>query len=54
MCTFIDDYLQCPSLAVRNAQAEQSNRLNDIDPEQAYAEISSPEFRLYEAIVLFS
>ena len=54
MRTFIDDYLDSPEEAVRNAQAVQGNRFDSIDDEQVYAQISSGEFKLYLAMILSS
>ena len=52
MSTFIEDYLQCPSMAVRNASIAQKSVLPDWDEEMIYSEIASPEFRLYMEIAL--
>lgn len=52
MCTFIEDYLNCPSAAIAKAMNEQKNRFNDIDENQIYQQLASPEFRLYEDVVL--
>lgn len=52
MCTFIEDYLQCPSAAIRNASIAQKGILPDWDDEMIYTEIASPEFRLYMEIAL--
>lgn len=54
MRTFIDDYLDSPEEAVRNAQAVQGNRFDSIDDEQVYAQISSGEFKLYLAMIFSS
>ena len=54
MCTFIEDYLKCPATAVRNAQTANTNRFDNIDDEQVYAQISSGEFKLYLAMILSS
>ena len=51
MCTFIEDYLNSPSAAIARAMNEQKNRFNDIDEEQIYQQLASPEFRLYEEII---
>ena len=53
MKTFIEDYLQNPSLAIANAQKSSSAATwaNDIDDETIYSQIASPEFALYLAIV---
>ena len=51
MCTFIEDYLSSPSVAIRKAQTESQSRLDDIDDETIYAQLASPEYRLYETII---
>ena len=52
MKTFIEDYLQNPSQAIENACQTISGSWNDnVDEDMIYAQIASPEFRLYEAIV---
>ena len=53
MKTFIEDYLQNPSMAIANAQKSSSiaTWANDIDDETIYSQIASPEFALYQAIV---
>lgn len=53
MCTFIEDYLQSPTLAVQNALAQSKSRFDDIDENVIYSQIESSEFRLYETIVLY-
>ena len=52
MKTFIEDYLLNPSLAVANARMEAAPWRESGDEERIYAQISSPEFRLYEAMIL--
>ena len=51
MCAFIEDYLNSPSAAIARAMNEQKNRFNDIDEDQIYKQLASPEFRLYEEII---
>lgn len=53
MRTFIEDYLLDPAQAIADARnSEQtSSWCDNIDEDMIYAEIASPEFRLYEAIV---
>lgn len=54
MCNFIDDYLYNPSKAVA-AAAEKSRSqkcYDSVEEESIYKELASPEYRLYEAIVL--
>ena len=54
MYNFIDDYLNNPSNAV--AAAAESSReqkwYDNIDQESIYKDLASPEYRLYEAIIL--
>lgn len=53
MKTFIDDYLQNPSDAIRSARnASEGKWYDTIDDEIIYEQLASPEFRLYEAIIL--
>lgn len=52
MKTFIEDYLLNPSLAVANARMDAAPWCESVDEEMIYAQISSPEFRLYEAMIL--
>lgn len=51
MKTFIEDYLLNPSLAVANARMDAAPWCESVDEEMIYAQISSPEFRLYEAMI---
>ena len=51
MNTFIEDYLVDPAQAIAKAYASLDS--SDLfDEETIYRELSSPEFRLYEEIVL--
>lgn len=54
MRTFIEDYLSDPSKAIENARERASIRFANetFDEERIYEEISSPEFRLYEEVVM--
>ncbi len=54
MNTFIYDYLQNPSQAIAEAHRKaQVKFFPETLPEDAiYAQLSSPEFRLYEEIIL--
>ena len=54
MRTFIEDYLSDPSKAIENAREGASIRFGNetFDEERIYEEISSPEFRLYEEVVM--
>ena len=54
MKSFIKDYLADPSQAIADARrsAETDTWYDNIDEELIYSQIASPEFRLYEAMVL--
>lgn len=54
MGTFIEDYLANPADAISAARERASLKFwyDEFDEEQIYNEISSPEFRLYEAMVM--
>ena len=56
MCTFIEGYLQNPSMAVSSAVKEAGSLLwaDSIDDELIYEQISTPQFRLYEELLDFS
>ncbi len=53
MCTFMQTYLQDPSQAIADARINAYNRfwVDQFDEDKIYAELSSPEFRLYEEVV---
>jgi hypothetical protein len=51
MNTFIEDYLLDPSQAIANALAS-LNLTDPIDEDTIYAQLASPEFHLYEDIIL--
>ena len=53
MRTFIEDYLLDPTQAIADARnsAQTASWCDNTDEDMIYAEIASPEFRLYEAIV---
>lgn len=53
MSTFIEDYLHNPSIAIQTAKKSigESDRFNDINEDDIYAQLSSGEFRLYEEII---
>lgn len=53
MSDFIKDYLQNPSLAIEDARNSVKSWSDTVDDETVYSQISSPEFRLYEEIVLY-
>lgn len=54
MKSFIADYLQDPTLAIADAQVESTSRMwfDEIDEDEIYRQLASPEFRLYEEIIL--
>ena len=54
MCTFIEDYLQNPTIAILNARASADSRFAEFecDDQMIYAQLSMPEFRLYEEITV--
>ena len=54
MKSFIEDFLQEPSKAITTARQITGSEswYDNVDEDIIYAQISSPEFRLYEAIVL--
>ncbi len=54
MCNFIQDYLDNPSQAISAALAEADSLewLDNVDDDIICSQISSPEFRLYENIIL--
>ena len=53
MRTFIEDYLLDPAQAIADARnsAQTASWYDNIDEDMIYAELASPEFRLYEAII---
>lgn len=55
MYNFIEDYLACKTQALASAKktADDMNWCDSIDDEQIYAQLASPEFRLYEEMVCF-
>ena len=55
MYNFIEDYLACKTQALASAKkmADDMNWSDSIDAEQLYAQLASPEFRLYEEMVCF-
>jgi len=54
MRTFIEYYLLDPTKAIADASnsVQTASWCDNIDDDMIYAEIASPEFRLYEAIIL--
>lgn len=56
MKSFIADYLQDPTSAIAESQVEISSRMwfDEINEEEIYRQLASPEFRLYEEMILIS
>jgi GTP-binding protein EngB required for normal cell division len=56
MKSFIEDYLQNPAQAIAAARqtVDTESWYENIDEDMIYAQISSPEFRLYEAMIFAS
>ena len=56
MRTFIEDYLLDPVQAIADARnsAQTASWCDNIDEDMIYAQIASPEFRLYEAMIFSS
>lgn len=54
MCTFIEDYLDNPAQAISAARERTCRKFwyDVFDEEQIYNELASPEFHLYEAMVM--
>lgn len=54
MTTFIEDYLVNPSEAITNARISADYRFSELEcqDDMIYTQLSSPEFRLYEEIML--
>lgn len=54
MNSFVEDYLSDCTQAIVSAAAEASGRkwYDEIDEELVYSQIASPEFRLYEEMIL--
>ncbi len=54
MKSFINDYLQNPSQAIADARMNACAKfyMDEITEDRVYAEISSPEFRLYQEMLL--
>lgn len=54
MSNFIEDYLQNPSQAISSARerADRRFKFDSFDEEKVYKEIASPEFHLYEAMLM--
>ena len=54
MCDFIEDYLRNPSAAISEAlrRVREMNGSARFDDQLVYRQIASPEFRLYEQIIL--
>ena len=54
MDSFIDEYLRNPANAVAMARESAGTKSWNIDDDQIYKELASPEFRLYEEMILSS
>ena len=54
MTTFIEDYLVNPSDAIANARISADCRFSDLEcqDDTIYSQLPSPEFRLYEEMLL--
>mgnify|MGYP003290604583 FL=1 len=54
MGTFIEEYLQDPSMAISSAleKLTETNRFEQVDDDAIYNELATGEFRLYEEIIL--
>ena len=54
MNNFIEDYLYNPTQAISAARERAAIRFRSVqyDEEQIYKEVASPEFRLYEAMIM--
>ena len=53
MKSFIEDYLDNPTTAIANAAESITGKwYYNVEEEQIYAQISTPQYRLYETIVL--
>lgn len=54
MKSFIEDYFLNPTQAIANARqsADTESWYDNIDEDMIYTQIASPEFRLYEAMIL--
>lgn len=54
MNNFIEDYLYNPTQAISAARERAAIRFRSVqyDEEQIYKEVASPEFHLYEAVVM--
>ena len=54
MGTFIEEYLQDPSMAISSAleQLAKTNIFEQVDDDSIYNELATGEFKLYEEIIL--
>lgn len=52
MSNFIEDYLVNPSFAVAEAKSRPMSWAEEVDEEMIYSQIASPQFRLYESVVM--
>lgn len=53
MISFIEAYLNNPSEAIAEARqyVDRESWCDDVDEEMIYAQIATPEFRLYEQMI---
>lgn len=56
MCDFIEDYLNNPSQAIASAvqKVQTEEWFDTVDEDMIYRELASPQFRLYEEIIMSS
>lgn len=52
MKSFIEDYLDNPAQAIADARLSTDAWYDNIDEDMIYSQIASPEFRLYEAMII--
>ena len=52
MSNFIEDYLNNPSFAVAEAKNRPMSWADDVDEDMIYSQISTPQFHLYEAVIM--
>lgn len=52
MRNFIEDYLRNPSFAIDEAMKRPLGWANEVDEDSIYSQISTPQFRLYEAVIM--
>ena len=52
MSNFIEDYLRNPSFAIDEAMKRPMGWANEVEEDSIYSQISTPQFRLYEAVIM--